>query len=121
MFPDLKYFTEKEFACKCGCGENKMQPTFLWKLEQARGLAGIPFNITSGYRCSKHNKEVGGKPSSDHLTGRAVDVMAKNSRDRFVIVNAALNTGITRIGIGKTFIHLGDGRNNPKRVLWIYF
>lgn len=120
MFADLKYFKPGEFVCRCGCGGNDMQPTFLWKLEQARELAGISFIVTSGFRCSDHNQAVGGKPYSDHITGRGTDIVAKSGRDRFLIVNAAINAGITRIGIAKDFIHLGDGKENPKRVIWIY-
>jgi len=119
IFPDLKFFQPGEFSCKC-CGANNMQPTFLWKIEQARELAAIPFSVNSGYRCPKHNKDEGGKPSSDHLSGRGADIKAATGREKFLIVNAALNTGITRIGVGENFIHLGDGQNNPKRVLWTY-
>ena len=120
VFPDLKYFKPGEFSCGCGCGENNMQPTFLWKLEQARELACIPFPITSGFRCQAHNEKVGGKKSSDHISGRGVDIKATTGREKFLIVNAGLNAGITRIGVGKNFVHLGDGQNNPKRVLWTY-
>jgi uncharacterized protein YcbK (DUF882 family) len=120
IFPDLKFFKPGEFSCGCGCGENNMQPTFLWKLEQARELACIPFSINSGFRCQDHNEKVGGKPSSDHISGRGVDIKATTGREKFLIVNAGLNAGITRIGVGKNFIHLGDGHNNPKLVLWIY-
>lgn len=121
VFQNLKHFKPSEFMCKCQCGANDMKPVFLWKLEQARELAGIPFIIRSGYRCSKHNKEVGGKPTSDHLTGEGVDVESLTSWHRFKIVSSALMVGITRIGIGDTYTHLGDGRHNPRSVIWTYY
>jgi uncharacterized protein YcbK (DUF882 family) len=31
--------------------------------------------VTSGYRSERHNRAVGGSPTSYHLTGRAVDVV----------------------------------------------
>ena len=54
----LPNFSEKEFDCKCGCGLNNMKSTFLWKLQLARTEAQIPFIVTSGFRCKKHNKDV---------------------------------------------------------------
>ncbi|MDL2299046.1 D-Ala-D-Ala carboxypeptidase family metallohydrolase, partial [Synergistaceae bacterium OttesenSCG-928-D05] len=36
--------------------------------------------ITSGYRCEKHNAEVGGVPRSKHREGHAVDVKIPASR-----------------------------------------
>ena len=58
----LRHFSPAEFACKCGCGSGmeKMDPTFLRMLDEARELAGIPFVLASAYRCPKHNKAVGG-------------------------------------------------------------
>lgn len=38
----------------------------------------LPFVITSGYRPLKLNTIVGGKPTSKHLTGNAVDLYSKN-------------------------------------------
>jgi uncharacterized protein YcbK (DUF882 family) len=77
-----------------------MKPVFLWKLEQARELAGIPFVIVSGCRCVRHNTKEGGVMSSDHLTGEGVDIKTLTSLHRFKIVSAALAVNLTRIGIG---------------------
>lgn len=38
-----------------------------------RNYVNRPLIITSGYRTPKHNKAVGGVPTSEHLTGRACD------------------------------------------------
>ena len=45
----LKYFKLSEFNCPF-LQDQKMNFTFLEKLDYARGLAEIPFKITSGYR-----------------------------------------------------------------------
>ena len=78
----MQFFKQEEFACKCGkCGMgfNQMKPDTLSKLEQARKLAGVPFIITSAYRCEEHNKSVGGKANSAHLRGYAVDLKITSS------------------------------------------
>ena len=33
------------------------------------------YNINSGYRCEAHNKVVGGSPNSQHLLGKAADIV----------------------------------------------
>lgn len=99
----LEHFKLKEFACSC-CGKAKMDSVFLEKIDEARRLAGIPFKINSGYRCPKHNTEVG-STSKNHTSGKAADIAANNSQTRLKIVSALLKAGFKRIGISKTFIH----------------
>jgi hypothetical protein len=114
------YFTEKEFACKCGCGRAEMMPSTLAKLITARHMAKIPFHITSGFRCEAHNKAVGGKSEGAHTSGYAVDIEASTSPSRFVIVKHLMDAGFHRIGIGKTFIHADDDPSKPANVMWVY-
>lgn len=45
-------------------------------MEQVRALLGVPLRVTSGYRCHALNAAVGSKPTSDHVTGNAVDFVA---------------------------------------------
>lgn len=42
----------------------------------ARDILGVPIRITSGYRCPKLNKRVGGVGNSSHLHGLAIDFQA---------------------------------------------
>lgn len=116
----LKYFTEDEFACKCGCGRNKTPLWFMEILDSARAMAGIPFEINSGYRCPTNNTIAGGSPTSSHLKGWAVDIKAANSVDRFKIVHALLALGVRRIGIADTFVHADVDANKTKDVMWVY-
>lgn len=116
-------FTSKEFECKCGCGLDKVSPTFLWKLNQGRDETGFPWVIVSGCRCEQHNRDEGGKATSDHLPRPAcegVDILANNAWVRDRIIEVSYKIGIRRRGIGKTFIHLGDRQSNPQNVLWLY-
>lgn len=44
-------------------------------LEKLRELNGSqPLMVSSGYRCERLNKAVGGKPNSQHQRGEAVDI-----------------------------------------------
>ena len=115
----MKHFKEREFKCPC-CGQIKLAEEFKEKIDMARDIAGIPFIITSGYRCPKHNKEVGGKSDSAHLKGFAADVKATDSYTRYKIVTAALTAGFTRIGVAKNFIHLDCDPEKPQEVMWVY-
>jgi len=108
-----KYFKELDNL-------DKMDKTFLLKLDEARERAGIPFVINSGYRSPEHNAKIGGKPNSSHLKGLAVDISVTNSRQRFIVLNALLEVGFTRIGIADTFIHVDLDNGKSKDVIWTY-
>ena len=43
-------------------------------LEPARQRYGHPLTISSGFRCMKLNRIVGGQPNSYHLKGMAADI-----------------------------------------------
>lgn len=45
------------------------------RLELLRKAVGRPIVIRSGYRCPVHNRRVGGALRSQHLYGRAADLM----------------------------------------------
>lgn len=115
----MKHFKMGEFACSC-CGEVDMDDTLLGMLNEARETAGVPFVITSGFRCEEHNANVGGTKGSAHTLGYAVDIAATNSRNRLVIVQALLKAGFNRIGIAKTFVHVDVDESKPQNVMWVY-
>lgn len=74
------HFTDQEFACHC-CGklpEHDMNPALLELLENARSAFKQPIVIMSGYRCPKHNAEVGGAKHSQHMLGNAADIRVHN-------------------------------------------
>jgi zinc D-Ala-D-Ala carboxypeptidase len=114
------FFVSAEFTCKCGCGLLNMKEDHMDMLLAARKETGIPFVINSGSRCPVHNARVGGKNSSDHLTGEGTDVKCLASDTRMKLVKAFLNAGFNRIGINKTFIHVGNNKANPQNVLFPY-
>ena len=115
----MKYFTNEEFQCSC-CGVEEMNDTFLTMLDISRGEAGVPFRITSGYRCRKHNTEVGGATHSAHTTGYAVDIACSSTADRYKIVTTLLRNGFHRIGVSAHFIHVDCDPSLPCKVMWTY-
>ena len=118
------HFTPEEFWCKCGreaCeAPRTVHTTLLDRLEVVRGEYGRPLSITSGLRCAYHNAQVGGVSSSGHLTGYEADVACVQSGDRYALLNAAFRV-FPRIGIGKSFLHLGCDPALPQRVVWHYY
>ncbi len=43
-------------------------------LQPIRDLWGRPLPLSSGYRCLRLNRAIGGAPKSQHLTGEAADI-----------------------------------------------
>ncbi len=112
-------YSEFDSPDQPGSYEN-MDVSFLKKLSKARELAAIGFKITSGYRSDDHNAKVGGVPSSSHTIGRAVDIYAPTSTQKYIIINALLQVGFNRIGIAKNFIHVDDDPSKSEDVIWTY-
>jgi len=122
----MRNFNLKEFDSPdlSGSGLN-MDKDFLSMLDNARDIAKTPFKITSGYRTKEHNiaiyKKLGKKPiESSHLKGLACDIACSDSRARFLIINALLEAGFTRIGIANNFIHVDSDCEKSQDVIWTY-
>ncbi len=122
----MRYFTLDEFDSpdRAGSGE-MMEPLFLETLDEARAVAAIPFKITSGFRTVEYNQSLilRGLPASkqsSHLLGLAADIHAPDSRSRFIILDALMEVGVTRFGIGETYIHCDVDPFKPSNRIWIY-
>ena len=75
---DFPHFRKQEFSCKCGCGFDNINLKVVKILEEIRAhFDGKPVYVTSGCRCEKHNKKVGGIKGSKHLEGLACDFYIK--------------------------------------------
>ena len=125
---NLRYFKLSEFTCKCGCGQNKMDPAFLFELDELRHRCGFPFVITSGYRCPSHNAKVSGTGrTGPQTTGHAADIAVSHS-SAVEVLRQAMNLGkFTGFGVqqkgGGRFIHLDDLPNavgQPRPTAWSY-
>ena len=118
--PPKSYFTHDELACN-HCNESKMDMDFIRKLNWARHLAAVPFQVTSGYRCPEHNENVGGAANSSHVRGNGIDLFPKDNHHRFRMVTALLTVGFQRIRIysEKGHIHVDEDADKGNEILVI--
>lgn len=118
----MRNFKESEFDSPDLPGSGSlMSPLLLRLLDDARDKAGVAFSINSGYRTQKHNDSLPhSKPGSSHVKGLAVDIAVSGSRNRYLILDALLSVGITRIGIGDNFIHADIDSDKAQKVVWGY-
>src|SRR5574343_1087265 len=98
-----------------------LSPELMDMLDRAREIAGVPFIITSGWRSKEKNAAVGGAENSAHLTGEAADLKCDSSPVRLEIISALIAVGFTRIGIGKTHIHVDISETLPQNVLFLEY
>lgn len=122
-----KNFKRSEFACKCGCGMDNISIPFVDKLQIARDIYGKPYHLTSGCRCKKHNRNVGGVADSDHIAtdekpSQAADIAFKTGEELFGIINSLIRAGFTRIGINfdKKFVHVDSNPTKPQPTIFKY-
>ena len=89
-------------------------------MDEARDLAGVPFVISSGARCLKHNrsKEIDSKDTSSHVKGLAVDIKYADELYLTRMVHALSRVGIKRFGVNKVkkFIHVDIDNSKPDSV-----
>lgn len=111
----IENFDEKELKCRCGCDRFNYENHFLIRLQAFRYSYNKPLTVTSGCRCVKHNKSVGGVSTSLHQAetkkAAAVDVTCSNCLDLFT---KACNSGLFNEVIyyrNKNFVHLGWDKN----------
>ncbi len=117
-----KNFDSSEFACKCGCGYDTPDPELIRMLQAARDLYGKSMIISSGCRCIKHNRVVGGATNSAHITGKAADILTPTGIDRYLIIKALIQAGFERLGINfnKKFIHVDIDCSKPSPTIFSY-
>ena len=117
MIELTKNFSREELECPC-CGACEMSGELLADLQRIRDVIGRPFKITSGYRCKDHNTEIGGSPTSRHMSGEAVDinVVGWNSLDLHDLIDEFTSHVSSGVGIYRTYVHF-DVRD--KRTMWI--
>ncbi len=122
----MRHFKLREFDSPDAPGSGRMMDRgFLRLLDEARDCASIPFRISSGFRTVDYNRELidRGLPASrnsSHLLGLAADIEVTNSQERFIIIDALMEVGFTRLGIGKNFIHCDIDEMKPENRIWTY-
>ena len=110
----FSYETDPKMACSC-CNVKKLDPHVIAVLTLVREHFNEPVIITSGYRCPKHNKAVGGAPKSKHVEGIAVDfkVKGKLPEQVFEYLNDMF-PDTYGLGVYSSFVHL-DVRKEKAR------
>lgn len=79
------HFHSTEFRCKCGCGVIKIDENLVNKLESIyTKLNASKCIISSGYRCSKHDKRVGGSGYGQHTKGLAADCIYYDKEGKII-------------------------------------
>jgi uncharacterized protein YcbK (DUF882 family) len=113
------HFQREEFACPCGVCRASSDPvvdhTLIEILEDVRTHFNKPVAITSAFRCYRHNLAVGGKEASQHLTGRAADIIVRShpSDEVFAYVTEKFPNNFG-FGSYATFTHI-DSRTKKAR------
>ena len=117
----FKYFNYEEFDSPDIQGSGQlMSNEIISMLDVVRKKYGKAIDINSGFRTPKHNAEVGGKVTSSHLKGLAVDISCTNNTDRFKLEGILREVGFTRIGMGSNFIHADIDKEKTQKLLWTY-
>lgn len=116
-------FNRSEFACKCGCGLDSIDPTLVNMLQDSRDATALTYEIVSGCRCKKRNSQVGGKIESAHLEKddrlcKAADIKCILSTTRYTMVKD-LTTRFKRIEVGSSWIHVDIDSALPQNVLFL--
>lgn len=121
----VKFFTYDELlrVARVKDGEEAPSPSCInelsiLRLDRARQIAGFPFIVNSSYRSPAYEVSKGRSGTSAHCLGRAFDIKCRSSRERFLIVKAALEAGFLRIGIYPNFVHVDDSLDHDQCVIW---
>lgn len=120
----MKHFKFEEFRCRC-CGglppiaKENIEALVENVLGPARQRYGRPVSVNSGYRCQKHNAEVGGVVNSQHMRGEAADICCGDNERLAKIIeeNGRYDQLIRYMGPGEKirFIHVSWKRNGVNR------
>lgn len=115
-----KNFNSNEFDCRgfgC-CTKTIIDEKLVTYIQEIRDHFGFPITINSSYRCTKHNKAVGGASGSKHTKGMAADIVVKGVKPSEV-AKYAESIGILGIGLYENndgnFVHI-DTRT--KKSFW---
>ena len=120
----LEEFTESNLAKKLNIDNRIEKSEYIsnicnlveYVLQPLRDYLGVPIHINSGYRCKELNRVVGGVYNSQHMTGKAADIVCKDlSKAMKWIIESKKFDQVIRYN---DFIHVSyDTFNNRKQVI----
>lgn len=78
----------------------------------------VHFTVTSALRSASQNKACNGVPTSQHLTGDAIDMapVDMSAKDLFNYVKSIPGIAYDQLILYKTFIHISFARNRAPRM-----
>ena len=101
------HFRLAEFTSRDGADKVLVDDGLVELLEAIRAAVGSAVTISSGYRSPAHNKAVGGVSHSQHLYGRAADIVVARASPLLVGQIAEYYLGDRGgIGVYETFTHV---------------
>lgn len=105
-------FNSTEFDChgRGCCSSTLIDSKLVEYVQKIRNHFGKPITISSGYRCTIHNKNIGGATASYHSKGQAADIVIQGIKPAEV-AKYAESLGIKGIGLYETnadgyFVHI---------------
>lgn len=121
------HFLRDEFRCKgknCCGNVGPVSERLVAGLEKLRALVNqelrfgdVAMVVNSGFRCRKHNAEIGGDVDSYHMTGEAADIVVHGMS---MLRLAKLARSVPEfekggIGVYESWIHVDVRRDGPCR------
>lgn len=104
---------QDEIDCHCGrdrCFYTLIDERIISYFQKLRDKCGHALIITSGFRCSIHNENVGGVAHSHHCVGSAIDVALPDGYEINAFAKLAKQVGFQVITYPeKNFVHLYIG------------
>ncbi len=118
---ELLHFSYDEFDSPDypGSGYKYMDREFVECLDEARDIAGVKFEILSGYRTPQINTKLQGGTASSHLIGRAAIIKCSHTGKRLKIIEALSMVGFQRFGVSSTEIYVDNDTQKPN-AFWLY-
>lgn len=118
MIPCLRY---KNYCPSCKEGLPGISTEVLENIQALVSDVLVPLRerygnfiyVNSGYRCPKHNREVGGVPNSQHTRGEAADIRC-DDLPRLVGLIEEIGK-YDQLIIYPTFVHISYKRRGPNR------
>jgi len=116
-----KNFKRSEFACKCGCGLDNIDPLVVAVWQSVRDHFGKPVSVTSGCRCETHNRKVGGVDGSQHspdnegITHAADGVVSGISPKEVGKYINSIFPNTLGVGVYSNFTHIDSRLDKPYR------
>lgn len=108
-------------GCVPSCKFEDLNSRFVEQLLFAQRYVGFQFTITSAFRSQAYEREKGRKGDSAHCKGLAVDISTRDSHTRYKVVLACAMAGISRIGIGKNFVHVDVDETKAHPIIFHYY